>query len=96
MILPPLLNFDLFCRWGDRMSTVIPDEDVFYKVGFLHSSGFGDWQEFDLQNKEVLRYCEDNGIKVKQYPRITAPKGTGCNNLARNGVLFKRAKLCSI
>ncbi|KAF7851105.1 hypothetical protein BT93_L4542 [Corymbia citriodora subsp. variegata] len=54
-------------KWDDRMSAVIPDEDVFYTVGFLHSSGFEDWQEFDLQNKEVLLFCEDNGIKVKQY-----------------------------
>ncbi|XP_010026880.1 cytokinin dehydrogenase 3 [Eucalyptus grandis] len=50
-------------KWDDRMSAVIPDEDVFYAVGFLHSSGFEDWQEFDLQNKEVLHFCEDNGIK---------------------------------
>ncbi|KAF7851104.1 hypothetical protein BT93_L4541 [Corymbia citriodora subsp. variegata] len=54
-------------KWDDRMSAVIPDEDVFYTVGFLHSSGFGDWQEFDLQNKEVLLFCKANGIKVKQY-----------------------------
>ncbi|XP_030456701.1 cytokinin dehydrogenase 3-like [Syzygium oleosum] len=54
-------------KWDDRMSAAIPDEDVFYTVGFLHSSGLGDWQEFDLQNKEVLLFCEDNGIKVKQY-----------------------------
>ncbi|XP_039160565.1 cytokinin dehydrogenase 3 [Eucalyptus grandis] len=54
-------------KWDDRMSAVIPDEDVFYTVGFLHSSGFEDWQEFDLQNKEVLLFCENNGIKVKQY-----------------------------
>ncbi|XP_010024208.2 cytokinin dehydrogenase 3 [Eucalyptus grandis] len=54
-------------KWDDRMSAVIPDEDVFYTVGFLLSSGFKDWQEFDLQNKEVLLFCEDNGIKVKQY-----------------------------
>jgi len=65
--LTPLSYFDLFCRWDDRMSAVIPDEDVFYTVGFLLSSGFKDWQEFDLQNKEVLLFCEDNGIKVKQY-----------------------------
>lgn len=49
------------------MSAVIPDEDVFYAVAFLQSSGFRDWQEFDLQNKEVLRFCEHNGIKAKQY-----------------------------
>lgn len=49
------------------MSVVVPDEDVFYFVGFLHSSGFDDWQEFDLQNKELLQFCEDAGIEVKQY-----------------------------
>ncbi|KAF7851107.1 hypothetical protein BT93_L4544 [Corymbia citriodora subsp. variegata] len=53
--------------WGDRMSAVTPYEDIFYTVEFLHSSEFGDCQEFDLQNKELLRYCEDNGIMVKQY-----------------------------
>ncbi|XP_030515232.1 cytokinin dehydrogenase 3-like [Rhodamnia argentea] len=54
-------------KWDDRMSAVTPDEDIFYTVEFLHSSGFGDWQELELQNKEVLRFCEDNGIKFKQY-----------------------------
>ncbi|XP_030448662.2 cytokinin dehydrogenase 3-like [Syzygium oleosum] len=54
-------------KWDDRMSVVVPDEDVFYFVGFLHSSGFDDWQEFDLQNKELLQFCEDAGIEVKQY-----------------------------
>lgn len=55
------------CRWDDRMSAVIPDEDVFYTVGFLHSSGFDEWEAFDDQNKEILKFCETTGIKVKQY-----------------------------
>ncbi|KAF8034049.1 hypothetical protein BT93_C0358 [Corymbia citriodora subsp. variegata] len=54
-------------KWDDRMSAVVPDEDVFYFVGFLHACGFDDWQEFDLQNKELLQFCEDAGIEVKQY-----------------------------
>ncbi|KAH9762995.1 cytokinin dehydrogenase 3 [Citrus sinensis] len=54
-------------KWDDRMSAVIPDEDVFYTVGFLHSSGFDEWEAFDDQNKEILKFCENAGIKVKQY-----------------------------
>ncbi|KAF8034126.1 hypothetical protein BT93_C0413 [Corymbia citriodora subsp. variegata] len=54
-------------KWDDRMSAVVPDEDVFYTVGFLHSSGFDDWEKFDLQNKELLRFCEDAGIELKHY-----------------------------
>lgn len=49
------------------MSAVIPDEEVFYTVGFLHSSGFDDWKEFDDQNEEILKYCDDVGIEIKQY-----------------------------
>lgn len=54
-------------RWDDRMSTITPDEDVFYAVGFLHSSAFNNWKAYDAQNKEILKFCNDVGIKVKQY-----------------------------
>ncbi|XP_010047562.1 cytokinin dehydrogenase 3 [Eucalyptus grandis] len=54
-------------KWDDQMSAVVPDEDVFYTVGFLHSSGFDDWQQFYLQNKELLSFCEDTGIELKHY-----------------------------
>ncbi|KAL5572470.1 hypothetical protein UlMin_022067 [Ulmus minor] len=54
-------------KWDDKMSAVIPEEDVFYTVGFLHSSGFDDWELFDEQNKEILQFCENAGIEVKQY-----------------------------
>lgn len=65
-----------FCRWDDRMSAVIPDEEVFYTVGFLHSSGFDDWESFDYQNKEILNFCETAGIKVKQYlPHYNTQQG---------------------
>ncbi|KAK4265652.1 hypothetical protein QN277_026676 [Acacia crassicarpa] len=54
-------------KWNDKMSAIIPDEEVFYTVGFLHSSGFDDWKAFDVQNRDILRFCEESGIKVKQY-----------------------------
>ncbi|XP_027368752.1 cytokinin dehydrogenase 3-like [Abrus precatorius] len=54
-------------KWDDRMSAPIPDEDVFYTVGFLHSSGFDNWKAYDAQNREILKFCRDAGIKVKQY-----------------------------
>ncbi|KAM1587280.1 hypothetical protein ACFX1X_026797 [Malus domestica] len=54
-------------RWDGRMSAVIPDEDVFYVVGLLHASGFNDWQAFDEVNRQLLQFCTDAGIRVKQY-----------------------------
>ncbi|KAI4335291.1 hypothetical protein L6164_013952 [Bauhinia variegata] len=54
-------------KWDDRMSASVPDEDVFYTVGFLHSSGFDNWEAFEAQNKKIMQFCEDAGIKVKQY-----------------------------
>ncbi|KAE8666881.1 Cytokinin dehydrogenase 6 [Hibiscus syriacus] len=54
-------------KWDDRMSASIPDEEIFYTVGFLLASGFDNWQAFDDQNKAVLRFCEKAGIEVKQY-----------------------------
>ncbi|KAK7411929.1 hypothetical protein VNO78_03373 [Psophocarpus tetragonolobus] len=54
-------------KWDNRMSASIPDEDIFYTVGFLHSSGFDNWKAYDAQNKEILQFCNDSGIKVKQY-----------------------------
>ncbi|KAL4652536.1 hypothetical protein ACB092_01G240400 [Castanea dentata] len=54
-------------KWDDRMSAVIPDEDVFYTIGFLHTIGFNDWETIDLQNKDILQSCYNAGIEVKQY-----------------------------
>ncbi|KAG7021337.1 Cytokinin dehydrogenase 3, partial [Cucurbita argyrosperma subsp. argyrosperma] len=54
-------------KWDSRNSTVIPDEEVFYTIGFLHSSGFDDWKSFDRQNDEILEFCEKSGIEIKQY-----------------------------
>ncbi|CAI0627952.1 unnamed protein product [Linum tenue] len=56
-----------------RTSAVLPEaaaeEEVFYTVGFLHSSGFdgGGWEELEEQNKEIMEFCERSGMGVKQY-----------------------------
>ncbi|KAJ9697164.1 hypothetical protein PVL29_009089 [Vitis rotundifolia] len=54
-------------KWDDRTSAVIPDEDIFYTVGLLHSSGADDWEPLENQNKEILQFCDKAGIKIKRY-----------------------------
>lgn len=49
------------------MSAVIPDEDVFYTVGLLHSSSYSEWEAIDEVNGQILQFCHDAGIKAKQY-----------------------------
>ncbi|KAG2718122.1 hypothetical protein I3760_03G206100 [Carya illinoinensis] len=54
-------------KWNDKMSAVIPSEDVFYVVSMLRSSGYNNWEEFDTQNKLILKLCVHMGIKFKLY-----------------------------
>ncbi|XP_038716240.1 cytokinin dehydrogenase 5-like [Tripterygium wilfordii] len=59
-------------KWDRRSSAVTPDEDVFYLVAFLRSA-LDDGEETRIleyltnQNRQILRFCDDAGIKVKQY-----------------------------
>ncbi|KAL9275370.1 Cytokinin dehydrogenase 3-like protein [Drosera capensis] len=64
---PFLLYPMLRNKWDNRMSALTPEEDVFYTLEFLHSSGFDDWEVCENQNKTMLQFCKDKGIKVKQY-----------------------------
>ncbi|CAK8531951.1 unnamed protein product [Lathyrus sativus] len=56
-------------KWDNKMSATIPDDEdeIFYAVGFLHSSGFDNWKAFDAQNIEILKFCKDAEIKYKLY-----------------------------
>ncbi|XP_078432094.1 cytokinin dehydrogenase 6-like [Wolffia australiana] len=54
-------------KWDERMSAVIPDEDVFFTVGLLRSATREDWSQLEAQNEEILRFCELEGIEIKQY-----------------------------
>lgn len=56
----------IFCRWDDRMSAVIPKEEVFYSVGLLRSA-VRDWEFYEEQNREILRACERRKLGVKMY-----------------------------
>ncbi|KAF5455851.1 hypothetical protein F2P56_025386 [Juglans regia] len=65
-------------KWDQRTSVVTPDEDVFYLVAFLRSAlDNGDETQtleyLTQQNRRILKFCEDAGIKMKQYlPHHTA------------------------
>ncbi|KAL9675862.1 hypothetical protein QQ045_004070 [Rhodiola kirilowii] len=64
---PILIYPTLRSKWDVMTSAVVPDEDIFFCVGFLHSSGFDDWRALDDQNSEILKTCDRAGLKVKQY-----------------------------
>ena len=49
------------------MSAVIPEEEVFYTIGFLNSSGYDNWEAVEEQNKDILRFCDSVDMKIKQY-----------------------------
>ncbi|CAN4122902.1 unnamed protein product [Withania somnifera] len=58
--------------WNERSSVVTPEEDVFYLVAFLRSAldNGDESQTLDYlsnQNYEILKFCEDEKINVKQY-----------------------------
>lgn len=60
-------------KWDHRSSVVTPDEQVFYLVAFLRSAldtGGDETQTLEYltnQNRQILRFCDDAGIKLKQY-----------------------------
>ncbi|XP_010090054.2 cytokinin dehydrogenase 4 [Morus notabilis] len=54
-------------KWDVKMSAVIPEEDVFYTIGLLHSSSYSEWEAIDEVNKQILQFCHDAGIQAKQY-----------------------------
>ncbi|CAM0910211.1 unnamed protein product [Alopecurus aequalis] len=55
-------------KWDDRMTTVTPDEDVFYAVGLLRSAvAAGDLERLERENEAVLDFCDRAGKGCKQY-----------------------------
>lgn len=59
-------------KWDERSSVVTPEEEVFYLVGFLRSAlTNGDETQtleyLSNQNYEILKFCENAKIKIKQY-----------------------------
>lgn len=55
------------------MTATVPNEEVFYTVGFLWTATVEDWGTFDALNNEILGFCDQHGIEVKQYlPHYTS------------------------
>lgn len=65
------LSAPLHCRWDNRTSAVIPDEEIFYLVAFLSSApSSSDHDNLDRalkQNDRILDFCKRAGIRMKQY-----------------------------
>lgn len=62
----------MYCRWDERMSAVVPDEEIFYSIGLLRS-GIRNLQYLQDQNIEILSFCDKRGIRFKQYlPHYTS------------------------
>lgn len=49
------------------MSAVTPPEEVFYIVSLLRTSGFDKLEAYQNQNQQILKFCLDAGIGIKQY-----------------------------
>ncbi|KAF0934157.1 hypothetical protein E2562_023420 [Oryza meyeriana var. granulata] len=55
-------------RWDDCMAAVVSDDDVFYAMGLLWSTvAAGDVKRLERENKAVLAFCDNKGIRYKQY-----------------------------
>ncbi|CAO1947202.1 unnamed protein product [Urochloa humidicola] len=58
-------------KWDNRTSVVIPDEEIFYLVGFLSSapslSGHGSVAHAMNLNNQIVEFCEEADIGMKQY-----------------------------
>ncbi|XP_031487867.1 cytokinin dehydrogenase 3-like [Nymphaea colorata] len=63
----PLLVYPMKrSRWDDRMSAIVPNEEVFYSVGLLRSAVY-DWEFYEEQNREICKACERRKLGVKMY-----------------------------
>ncbi|KAF3793298.1 Cytokinin dehydrogenase 5 [Nymphaea thermarum] len=63
----PLLSYPLNRnKWDQRMSAVVPTEEVFYSVCLLRSA-VDDWGFYEEQNRQILRACDERKIEVKMY-----------------------------
>ncbi|KAJ4794866.1 Cytokinin oxidase/dehydrogenase [Rhynchospora pubera] len=63
-------------KWDDRMSTMIPDEEIFYTFEVLYSASKENLQALIDENEKILKFCNLAGIKYKQYlPHYATTKG---------------------
>ncbi|RDX64778.1 Cytokinin dehydrogenase 3, partial [Mucuna pruriens] len=79
-------------KWDDKMSAVTPDENIFYAVSLLHATGFDKLEEFQAQNQQILQFCADSGIGIKQYLPQNKTRGQWVEQFGPKWKLFKERK----
>ncbi|KAK6115297.1 hypothetical protein DH2020_007566 [Rehmannia glutinosa] len=85
-------------KWDEKSSVVTPDEDVFYLVALLRSAldNGDETQGLDYlsnQNRQILRFCEETGINVKQYLPHYTTQQEWKHHFGDKWSLFSRRKL---
>ncbi|WCJ37023.1 Cytokinin dehydrogenase 3 [Euphorbia peplus] len=89
----PVLFYPLLRdKWDDRMSAAIPDEDIFYTIALLYASDINNWQIYEDQNKAILDYCANSGIKVKQYLKYPSTQDDWVQHFGSKWQTFKDRK----
>ncbi|GFP95151.1 cytokinin dehydrogenase 5, partial [Phtheirospermum japonicum] len=85
-------------KWNEKNSVVTPDEDVFYLVALLRSAlDNGDetqnLEHLSDQNRRILRFCEESGIKFKQYLPHYTTQEEWKHHFGERWNLFSRRKM---
>ncbi|KAK4727684.1 hypothetical protein R3W88_032601 [Solanum pinnatisectum] len=76
-----------------RMSAIIPHEEIFYIVGFLHSSSeINECKILDDQNKEILNYCDKVDLNIKQYLPHYKTKEDWIKHFGKKWHIFQQRK----
>ncbi|CAN7119598.1 unnamed protein product [Brassica rapa subsp. narinosa] len=90
-------------KWNNLMSAMIPNEDVFYVVGFLQSAGGShNFEELESLNDRIINFCNNSGIKIKEYLMHYTKKedwikhfGPKWSDFSRRKMMFDPEKLLS-
>lgn len=85
-------------KWDHRSSVVTPDEDVFYLVAFLRSALDNGEEMQSLaylnnQNRQILKFCDEAGIKAKQYLPHYTTQDKWADHFGDKWALFYRRKM---
>ncbi|KAK4265655.1 hypothetical protein QN277_026679 [Acacia crassicarpa] len=80
-------------KWDDKMSAMIPDEDIFYVVSFLHTSTYDQVEAFKEQNQMVLQFCEEAGIQIKKYLPQNLTRKQWMDHFGDKWKLFQQRKV---
>lgn len=86
------MHYSCICRWDDKMSAMIPDEDIFFVVSILHTSPYDLVGTYQAQNQMVLKFCEDAGIQIKQYLPLNMTRNQWMDHFGDKWKLFQQRK----